>query len=190
MPGSRNAIISSYSHSRSVMPVYGHPFITRRCMSRNHYSEINLHLTWHCKLSAPMLNKEIESVTQRIIRNRIFKTPEVLVREIGGTDTHVHIAVTVPPTLTISTFVGQVKGASSHDVNQHFATRGKVLEWQAGYGVVTFRSKDLPWVRDYVRKQREHHASGKAVDRLERIAEQEAGTTDRNPVNGVDNQQD
>ncbi len=41
--------------------------------------------------------------------------------------------------------------------------------WQAGYGVVSFGSKDLPWVTDYIHNQREHHAAGKTHDRLERI---------------------
>ncbi len=134
-----------------------------------------------------MLTPQIEPVAHRIIKERILKTPDVFIHEIGGTDTHIHIALTAPPTLTISTFIGQLKGASSHDVNQHFATRGKVLEWQAGYGVVSFGTKDLRWVRDYIRNQRDHHAKGTAVDRLERIIEHEAAIASRNPVNGVDN---
>jgi len=155
-------------------------------MGRNYYSEINLHLTWHCKDSAPMLTPTVEPVTHGIIKDRLIKTPDVFVHEIGGTDTHIHVAVTIPPTLTISVFVGQLKGASSHDVNQHFAIRGKVLEWQAGYGVVSFGTKDLPWVRQYIQNQRSHHATGKIVDRLERITEMETEIPDRNPVNGVD----
>ena len=140
-------------------------------MSRNYYSEINLHLIWHCKDSAPMLTPQVEPVTHRIIKDRLIKTPDVFVHEIGGTDTHIHVAVTIPPTLAVSIFVGQLKGASSHEVNQHFALRGKVLEWQAGYGAVSFGTKDTPWVSQYIRNQRSHHATGKTVDRLERIAE-------------------
>ncbi len=155
-------------------------------MGRNYYSEINLHFTWHCEDSAPMLTAQVEPVTHRIIKDRLIKTPDVFVHEIGGTDTHFHVAVTIPPTLTISVFVGQLKGASSHDVNQHFAMRGRVLEWQAGYGVVSFGTKDLPWVRQYIQDQRSHHATGKIVDRLERITEIETVALDRNPVNGVD----
>ena len=44
-----------------------------------------------------------------------------------------------------------------------------MLQWQSGYGVVSFGTKDLPWVSDYIRNQKEHHASGKALERLERI---------------------
>jgi len=77
----------------------------------------------------------------------------------------------MPPTLTISEFIGQIKGASSHEVNEQFALRGKVLQWQAGYGVVSFGTRDLEWVEQYIRNQREHYAQGKTIERLERIAD-------------------
>jgi hypothetical protein len=48
-----------------------------------------------------------------------------------------------------------------------------VLEWQAGYGVVSFGTKDLEWVKGYVRDQRKHHARGTTHDRLERITPRE-----------------
>jgi hypothetical protein len=60
-----------------------------------------------------------------------------------------------------------VKGTSSHFINNHVANR-KILEWQAKYGVVSFGTRDLPWVVEYVSGQREHHASGKTHARLER----------------------
>ena len=142
-------------------------------MARNYYSEINLHVTWHCKDSAPMLTPQVEPVAQRLIRQRIVKTAGVFVHEIGGTETHVHAAVTIPPTLMISEFVGQLKGATAHEVNEHFALRGKVLQWQAGYGVVSFGTRNLEWVKQYIQKQRAHHAGGKIQDRLERITEDE-----------------
>jgi putative transposase len=125
-------------------------------------------------------------VTHRTINQRLVQTPGVFVHEIGGTETHVHVAVTVPPTLTISEFIGQLKGASSHEVNEKFAPRGKVLQWQAGYGVVSFGTRDLEWVKQYIRNQRAHHASGKIVDRLERITELEDPAPSRSPVNGAD----
>ena len=84
--------------------------------------------------------------------------------------------MTVPPTLAISDFIGQLKGGTSHDVNQQLGTRSKVIEWQAGYGVVSFGSRDLDWVKRYVRNQREHHAKGTTHDRVERVAQRETGT--------------
>ena len=108
----------------------------------------------------PLLTAEIEPLAHRFLKKRIVETPGAFVHEIGGIETHVHVVVTVPPTLTISEFIGQLKGGSSHDVNQAMGGRQKELQWQAGYGVVSFGTRDLPWVIEYVRNQREHHARG------------------------------
>jgi putative transposase len=134
-------------------------------MSRNYYSEINLHFVWHTKNSTPLLTREIEPITHRFLKKRIIESPGAFVHEIGGTETHVHIAVSIPPMLTISEFIGQLKGGSSHDVNQAAGRKQKLLEWQAGYGVVSFGTGDLPWVKEYIRNQREHHARGTVHDR-------------------------
>jgi REP element-mobilizing transposase RayT len=106
-------------------------------VSRNYYSEINLHVVWHCKLSSPLLTPQVEPLAHRFLR--------------------------------------KLKGGASHDVNQQFG-RQKVLEWQAGYGVVSFGTRDLPWVVDYIRNQREHHSRGTFHDRLERITQEETAT--------------
>jgi putative transposase len=108
------------------------------------------------------------------LKQRIIGTPGLFVHEIGGIETHVHLAITIPPTVLISELVGQLKGASSHETNQHFGK--KVLEWQSGYGVVSFGTKDLEWVIRYIRNQREHHAAGNIHDRLERITTNDDGS--------------
>jgi putative transposase len=138
-------------------------------MARNCYSEIHLHLVWHTKLSMPLLTPQVEPVVQRYLRQKLINWPGAYVHEIGGTETHVHVAVTIAPTILISDLVGKLKGSSSHDVNQQLGQGRKLLEWQSGYGVVSFGTKDLEWVKEYVRNQREHHARDKVFDRLERI---------------------
>lgn len=121
---------------------------------------------------------------------RQAETPGAFVHEIGGIETHVHMAVSIRPTLLISEFIGQLKGGSSHDVNQAIGRNQKVIEWQAGYGVVSFGTRDMPWVVEYIRNQREHHARGTVHERLERITQEEPAmvvaqaATARRPVNG------
>jgi putative transposase len=73
------------------------------------------------------------------------------------------------PTVAIAEFVGQLKGSSAHEVNAKIGNGAKVLEWQAGYGVVSFGSKDLEWIKAYVRNQPEHHRAGTTHERLERF---------------------
>src|SRR2546423_11624476 len=87
-------------------------------MSRNYYSETNLHIGWQTKGSVPLLTPNIEPLAHRFLKKRIIDTPGAFFHEIGGTETHVHIVVTGPPTLLISDFIGKLKGGTSHDVNQ------------------------------------------------------------------------
>lgn len=138
-------------------------------MSRNFYCEINLHLVWHTKLSMPLLTPAVEAFVHRYLRGKLIAWPGAFVHEIGGTENHVHVAVSIFPTILISDLVGQLKGSSAHEANRHFGPANKVLEWQAGYGVVSFGTAHLPWVTEYIRNQREHHGCGNIHDRLERI---------------------
>ncbi|MBL7134408.1 MAG: IS200/IS605 family transposase [Phycisphaerae bacterium] len=151
-------------------------------MSLRAYSEINLHITWHVKDNNPVLTDMIEAQAQRFLRGRVMSTPEAVFHEVGGTDDHVHLVVSLPPNELISEWIGKLKGASSCFINHEIATR-QVLQWQAGYGVVVFGTKDLPWVVGYVRNQRRHHAEGRVVDRLERTEPAEP-QTGQDPVAG------
>lgn len=71
----------------------------------------------------------------------------------------------IEPFVTISELVKELKGGSAYDLNQQ--ERSKRLEWQRGYGVVSFGKRQLPWVLDYIARQKEHHAKGTAKRRLE-----------------------
>lgn len=139
-------------------------------MSRNYYSEINLHIVWHTKDHLPLLTPDVESLVQQSIRQRLIEIPGVYVHEIGGIETHTHLCVTIAPTNLISDLVGVLKGAASYEVNRRLGRGRKILQWQSGYGVVSFGLKDLEWVKAYVRNQRRHHEKGNVHKRLECIA--------------------
>ena len=145
-------------------------------MSRNYYSEINLHITWHTKESSPLLVPKVEANVHHYLKGRCINTSGVFIYEIGGIETHVHLCISIAPTILISDFVGQLKGSSSHEVNQKLSH--KVLEWQTGYGVVSFGTRDLEWVKAYVREQRARHERGHIEDRLERITDIETPSDD------------
>jgi putative transposase len=142
-------------------------------MPRSIYAEINLHITWHTKDGATPIHGEVETRLHAYLRNRVVATDGVRFHAVGGLEDHVHLAVSVPPTLLVSEWIGGLKGASAHYVNHEGADR-KVLEWQSGYGVVSFGTKDLAWVVRYVEKQRERHSACRIYARLEK-AEASAG---------------
>jgi putative transposase len=139
-------------------------------VSRDSYSEIHLHVVWHTKVSMPLLAPPIESFVHHHLRHRLLAEEGILVHAVGGTENHVHIALTLPPTVLISELIGRIKGSAAYEANRQFGGMDKILEWQRGYGVVSFGTRNLPWVKSYVENQRKHHTRGTTRDRLERSA--------------------
>ena len=139
-------------------------------MTSHVFHEIYLHFNWHTKNDAPLITPRLEPVIHSYIRDRIVQTDGVFFHRIGGTETHIHLVINVTPALLLSEFIGQLKGACSHDIN---AMEGaKVLDWQRGYGVVSFAKSQLAWVLRYVDLQKDHHAHGTLSPRLELSADE------------------
>lgn len=140
-------------------------------MASHVFHEIYLHVNWHVKDDRPTLNSEIEPFVHQLIRDRCRRIKGVYFHAIGGTETHVHLAINIEPFVAISELLKDLKGGSSHDLNTQLGR--KELYWQRGYGVVSFGKKNLAWVLRYIADQKEHHARGRVQERLERITRYE-----------------
>jgi putative transposase len=112
----------------------------------------------------PLIVPEMRAELYAYLKNKIVESTGAYFHGIGGIETHIHIGVSVKPSLHLDEWIGQLKGGSSYAM-------GKSLQWQHGYGVVSFGTKDLPWVLDYIKNQEQHHKKGTARERLERIEE-------------------
>ncbi len=77
---------------------------------------------------------------------------------VGGIDDHVHIACTLPRTLTVSKLLEEIKKSSSAWVKEQNTQFG-AFSWQAGYGAFSLGQSQLPALLDYIDNQREHHQS-------------------------------
>lgn len=138
-------------------------------MSTHVFHEIYLHLNWHTKNDAPLLTPQVETLVFQMLRQRCVETPGVYFHAIGGTEIHNHLVINIEPQVCISDFVGKLKGGVSHDINEHSGR--KVLEWQRGFGVVSFSKNQLAWVIEYVNNQKKHHVQGTLSLKLEETAE-------------------
>jgi putative transposase len=70
---------------------------------------------------------------------------------------HVHVAISIPPKVSVATITVQLKGASSHSVNDEFVAH-QSFAWQAEYSVLSFSEKLLSRIVEYVKDQKKHHA--------------------------------
>jgi REP element-mobilizing transposase RayT len=91
-----------------------------------------------------------------------------IVHAIESVDDHVHMVASVPPKISISDFVGQLKGASAFHLNHIPGAPGN-FGWQRGYGAISVGPSGLDKAIAYVRSQKEHHKQGTIIGALERI---------------------
>ena len=131
------------------------------------YWRLFYHFVWGTKSREPLIALEWEDSLHNAIAAKATELG-AFVHAVGGTEDHVHLVVSVPPKVALSTFIGQVKGNSSHFVN-HELDVDIYFGWQAEYGVVSFGGKMLDMVVRYAKNQRKHHAEGTTVAMLEWI---------------------
>lgn len=131
------------------------------------YWRLFYHFTWGTKQREPMISSEFEGSLHNVIAAKASALGGI-VHAVGGTESHIHLAVSIPPSISLSEFIGQVKGNSSHFVN-HEIKPGYTFAWQSEYGVVSFGGKQLDMVVKYVKNQHKHHQGQSAIDFLERF---------------------
>lgn len=119
------------------------------------YWRLFYHIVWGTKNRLPL----IESVWEADLHGYIWGKATALgciPHAINGMPDHLHVAISIPPKLSVATLIGQLKGASSHHINTKYTDR--TFAWQAEYGVVSFSEKLLERVVNYVKNQKKHHA--------------------------------
>jgi putative transposase len=131
------------------------------------YWRLNYHFIWGTKNREPLILPAFETDLYRVIASKADELGAI-VHAIGGIENHIHLIASVPPKIALSTFIGQVKGNSSHFVN-HVIQPDFHFIWQAEYGVQSFENEKLSILVRYVQNQRKHHQDDNLIDLLELV---------------------
>jgi REP element-mobilizing transposase RayT len=118
---------------------------------------VYVHLIWATWDRLPLLDAAIERSVHRSIQ---AKARELGVDSlaVGDIEDHVHFLAGVPATLSVAALVQGVKGASAHLVT-HELSPGSAFKWQGGYAAFSVSPRHIEQVREYIVRQREHHAA-------------------------------
>ena len=134
------------------------------------YWRLFYHIAWGTKGRAPLIRGGFAAALHEQIASNAARLG-AMVDAVGGVEDHVHLVVSMPPSIALSEFVRQLKGSSSHHVNHELAP-SVVFAWQAGYGVISLDSKQLDRAVQYVKAQSDHHAQQSTIPVLERLGEE------------------
>jgi REP element-mobilizing transposase RayT len=76
--------------------------------------------------------------------------------EIGGVEDHIHVLLSLPSTISISTAVQLLKGNSSKWIHET-SPEHRAFEWHEGYGAFSIGVSGIETTVDYIKRQAEHH---------------------------------
>ena len=102
-------------------------------------------------LIAPALAERLWPFLGGIARQNKMKAIEV-----GGVEDHVHILLSLPPTISIAKALQLIKGGSSKWVHETFPEH-RLFGWQEKYGAFSVSESRVASVIEYIKGQAEHH---------------------------------
>jgi REP element-mobilizing transposase RayT len=75
---------------------------------------------------------------------------------VGGVEDHIHLAIRLSRTLSVSKLMEEVKSASSSWIKDK-GSRLNTFSWQRGYGVLSAGASQLDGLLAYINNQEVHH---------------------------------
>ncbi len=129
---------------------------TYRRMSHFVFS-CDYHLVWPTKYRREILNPGVQSYLLEVLKELPKYRPEIIIKEVNTDLDHIHLLVSIPPTVTVGSVVRLIKTNSSNALNQKFPHLREVYWgtrsiWSAGYFVSTVGiNEDI--IRRYIQSQ-------------------------------------
>lgn len=126
------------------------------------YSQINIH--------AVFTVKGRENLLSPAFRSRLFEYISGTMKGIGlfplavnGTADHVHIFFELPPNISVSKALQEIKSNSSRWINNEKLVSGK-FQWQNGFGAFANSRSQRTRVINYIINQEIHHSKSSFRD--------------------------
>lgn len=119
------------------------------------FNKIWIHSVWSTKERLPLIKPAAENQIYTFISNQLRELG-CPVRIINGMPDHIHCLFLMNPQKTIAEIVKQIKGSSSHFINQENIISEK-FAWQTGYAAFSVSESAIVKVYEYIENQKQHH---------------------------------
>ena len=142
--------------------------------------KLHLHIVFVMKYRKKALNEALLNYLHSAFAE-ILAGWDCELLEFGGEDDHIHMLISITPTVAISNLIMNLKSASAKRCRNRFAEHlaqfyWKPLFWSRAYYVSTVGGASLEVVKAYVEKQgtEEHALKAKAKDQAKEKAKPSA----------------
>ena len=117
-------------------------------------SKVFIHVVFSTKDREPWLEKTVRGSLHAYLAT-VVRDLDAEALRVGGTADHVHLAATLPRTMTQADMVQHIKTSSTHWL-KHQQKNLAGFAWQRGYGVFSIGKSQLGALVKYIANQEEH----------------------------------
>lgn len=119
------------------------------------YTNLVYHIVFRTYRSRPSINEESEKLLYAYILGFVKNQKGTLYR-IGGMPDHIHMLVSIPPTIALSEYMRQLKLATGKWLKEN--PNFPIFDgWGQSFAAFTYSKEDVPVIRQYIINQKEHH---------------------------------
>lgn len=119
------------------------------------FNKILTHSIWATKDRMPLIHPMGEKKIHQFISEQLHEQ-DCPVRIINGMPDHIHCLFLLNPQKSIADVIKQIKGSSSHFVNQNNLIADKLV-WQTGNAAYSVSESVIDRVVQYIQNQKQHH---------------------------------
>jgi REP element-mobilizing transposase RayT len=146
------------------------------------YTSQLLHCVFSTKNRLPLLNAEIRPRLHAYLGG-IARENDMKALAVSGVEDHVHILLSLKPTMSLSKAMQLIKGGSSLWLHETFP-KLKEFGWQEGYGAFSIGISQIDDTIAYIARQEEHHRKISFQDELRAILKRHGIEWDERYVSG------
>ena len=114
------------------------------------------HIVWRTKRSVRAITEEYERELYAYILGYCERKECKLIR-IGGMSDHIHMLVSIKPTISVSEFVQVLKTETSKWLKTQTRKFPLFYGWSNGYAAFSYCERDKEMIRHYIMNQKTHH---------------------------------
>ncbi|MCU0328957.1 MAG: IS200/IS605 family transposase [Chitinophagales bacterium] len=119
------------------------------------FNKIWIHAIWATKERQAFIHNNVENKIFQFISAQL-RGLGCPVRIINGMPDHIHCLFLLNPQKSIAEVIKQIKGSSSHFINQNKLISEK-FAWQTGYAAFSISESVVEKVFEYIKNQKSHH---------------------------------
>ncbi|MFO0356273.1 MAG: IS200/IS605 family transposase [Sphingobacteriaceae bacterium] len=121
----------------------------------NTYSQLYVQIVFTVKGRESLIAKENREELHKYITG-IIKGRDQKALAVFCMPDHVHVLVSIKPSIAISDLVRDIKAGTSNFIKEQKWVKGK-FSWQEGFGAFSYSKSQVDTVVNYILNQEEHH---------------------------------